>query len=175
MRRVYIPKPGKTEKRPLGIPTLHDRACQCLVKLALEPEGEAKFHPESYGFRPGRSAQDAIEAIRLSIEDKGRKTEDMERKNHWIFESDREKCFDRINHDYLLEKLQTFPHMRRIIKGWLTAGCMEGERMEIDHIIPRSLGGPDWYSNLQLLHQHCHDAKTAKDVACYATISSGAV
>jgi RNA-directed DNA polymerase len=56
IRRVYIPKPGKTEKRPLGIPTMHDRACQCLVKLALEPEWEAKFHPESYGFRPGRSA-----------------------------------------------------------------------------------------------------------------------
>jgi len=62
------------------MPTMYDRACQCLVKFALEPEWEAKFHPESYGFRPGRSAHDAIEAIRLSIEDKGRKTRDMERK-----------------------------------------------------------------------------------------------
>jgi len=53
IRRVYIPKPGKTEKRPLGIPTMYDRACQCLVKFALEPEWEAKFHPESYGFRKG--------------------------------------------------------------------------------------------------------------------------
>jgi RNA-directed DNA polymerase len=129
MRSVYIPKPGKTEQRPLGIPTMHDRACQCLVKLALEPEWEAKFHPESYGFRPGRSAQDAIEAIRLRREDKGRKTEDMERKDHWICESDIEKCFDRIHHDYLLEKLQTVPQMRRLIKGWLKAGCMEGERL----------------------------------------------
>jgi len=129
IRRVYIPKPGKTEKRPLGIPTMYDRACQCLVKFALEPEWEAKFHPESYGFRPGRSAHDAIEAIRLSIEDKGRKTRDMERKDHWIFESDIEKCFDRINHEYLLNKLQTFPRMRRIIKGWLKAGCLQEERL----------------------------------------------
>jgi RNA-directed DNA polymerase len=99
IRRVSIPKPGKTEKRPLGIPTMYDRACQCLVKLALEPEWEAKFHPESYGFRPGRSAHDAMEAIRSSREDTGRKTRDRERKDHWIFESDIEKCFDRINHE----------------------------------------------------------------------------
>ena len=52
-RRVNIPKPGKTETRPLGIPTINDRALQALVKLALEPEWEAKFEPNSYGFRPG--------------------------------------------------------------------------------------------------------------------------
>src|SRR5207244_228872 len=58
VRRVWIPKPGTTEKRALGIPTLADRARQALVKLALEPEWEAKFEPDSYGFRPGRSAHD---------------------------------------------------------------------------------------------------------------------
>ena len=52
-RRVWIPKPGKEEKRPLGIPTMHDRALQALVKLALEPEWEARFEANSYGFRPG--------------------------------------------------------------------------------------------------------------------------
>jgi RNA-directed DNA polymerase len=52
-RRVWIPKPGTEEKRPLGIPTIKDRALQALVKLALEPEWEAKFEPNSYGFRPG--------------------------------------------------------------------------------------------------------------------------
>ncbi|MGB3637309.1 MAG: reverse transcriptase domain-containing protein [Rivularia sp. (in: cyanobacteria)] len=52
-RRVWIPKPGKSEKRPLGIPTMHDRALQNLVKMTLEPEWEAKFEPNSYGFRPG--------------------------------------------------------------------------------------------------------------------------
>jgi RNA-directed DNA polymerase len=62
-RRVWIPKPGQDELRPLGIPTMLDRAHQALVKLALEPEWEARFEPNSYGFRPGRSAHDAIEAI----------------------------------------------------------------------------------------------------------------
>ncbi len=52
-RRVWIPKPGTEEKRPLGIPTIKDRALQALVKLALEPEWEARFEPNSYGFRPG--------------------------------------------------------------------------------------------------------------------------
>ncbi len=59
-QRAWIPKPGKEEKRPLGIPTMYDRALQALVKLALEPEWEAKFEPNSYGFRPGRSCHDAI-------------------------------------------------------------------------------------------------------------------
>src|SRR5687767_12569414 len=63
VRRVWIPKPGKDEMRPLGIPVMADRARQALAKLALEPEWEAKFEPNSYGFRPGRSCHDAIEAI----------------------------------------------------------------------------------------------------------------
>jgi len=66
-RRVWIPKPGTTEKRPLGIPVMRDRAHQALVKLALEPEWEARFEPNSYGFRPGRSTHDAIEAIFQAI------------------------------------------------------------------------------------------------------------
>ena len=61
--RVYIPKPGKSEKRPLGIPVIKDRAKQYLVLLALEPEWEAKFEPNSYGFRPDRSCHDAVVAI----------------------------------------------------------------------------------------------------------------
>src|SRR6266705_10966 len=67
IRRVYIPKPGTQEQRPLGIPTMRDRARQTLVTLALEPEWEAQFEPNSYGFRPGRSTHDAIGAIFLSI------------------------------------------------------------------------------------------------------------
>jgi RNA-directed DNA polymerase len=63
VRRVWIPKPGKDEKRPLGIPVMEDRARQALVKLALEPEWEAKFEPNSFGFRPGRSGHDAVETI----------------------------------------------------------------------------------------------------------------
>jgi RNA-directed DNA polymerase len=63
LRRVWIAKPGKVEQRPLGIPVMADRAAQALVKLALEPEWEAKFEPNSYGYRPGRSCHNAIEAI----------------------------------------------------------------------------------------------------------------
>jgi RNA-directed DNA polymerase len=63
VRRIWIPKPGKLEERPLGIPIMQDRATQALVKLALEPEWEARFEPHSFGFRPGRSCQDAIEQI----------------------------------------------------------------------------------------------------------------
>ncbi|PSB25461.1 retron-type reverse transcriptase [Chlorogloea sp. CCALA 695] len=69
-RRIWIPKPGTEEKRPLGIPTIEDRARQALVKLVLEPEWEARFEPNSYGFRPGRSCHDAIEAIFLAIHSK---------------------------------------------------------------------------------------------------------
>ncbi len=67
VRRVWIPKPGKDEKRPLGIPTIEDRARQALVKMALEPYWEAKFEGTSYGFRPGRSTRDAVEKIFVVI------------------------------------------------------------------------------------------------------------
>ena len=63
VRRVWIPKPGKTERRPLGIPTMENRAAQTLARLALEPEWEARFEPNSFGFRPGRSCHDAVEAV----------------------------------------------------------------------------------------------------------------
>ena len=65
-RRVWIPKPGRDEKRPLGIPTMYDSALQGVLKSALEPEWEAVFEPNSYGFRPGRCAQDAIKAIQIA-------------------------------------------------------------------------------------------------------------
>ena len=118
-RRVWIPKPRTEEKRPLGIPTMRDRAAQALVKLAFEPEWEAKFEPNSYGFRPGRSCQDAIEAIFCNIS----------RKAKYVLDADIAKCFDRINHQALLDKLDTTPTLRRVIKGWLKAGVMEGGEM----------------------------------------------
>ena len=69
-RGVWRPKPGKDEKLPLGIRTIYDRALQVLVKLGLEPEWEACFEPNSYGFRPGRSTHDAIQAVYISINQK---------------------------------------------------------------------------------------------------------
>src|SRR5262249_22806013 len=84
VRRVYIPKPGSEELRALGIPTLRDRALQALVKLALEPEWEARFEPNSYGFRPGRSAHDAVEAIFKGIKHVPK----------YVLDADIAKCLD---------------------------------------------------------------------------------
>ncbi|MCT7992955.1 group II intron reverse transcriptase/maturase [Laspinema olomoucense] len=114
-RRVWIPKPGTEEKRPLGIPTMKDRALQALVKLALEPEWEARFEPNSYGFRAGRSCHDAIEAIYKSIHCKSK----------FVLDADIAKCFDCIDHQALLNKLNTFPTIRRQIRAWLKAGVMD--------------------------------------------------
>ena len=119
VRRVLIPKPGKNDLRPLGIPTMEDRARQCLAKLALEPEWEAKFEQNSYGFRPGRSCHDAIQAIFNSLKSK----------TAYVLDADIAKCFDRINHQYLLEKLNTFPGMRKQIKAWLKAGVLDGKNL----------------------------------------------
>jgi len=114
IRRVYIPKLGKNEYRPLGIPTIEDRAKQMLVKLALEPEWEAIFEPNSYGFRPGRSCHDAISSLFLSLRGKSR----------YVLVTDIKKCFDKIDHDKLLLKLNTFDDVKNQIRAWLKANIM---------------------------------------------------
>ncbi|VEP14035.1 RNA-directed DNA polymerase [Hyella patelloides LEGE 07179] len=113
-RRVWIPKPGKTEKRPLGIPVMEDRAKQALLKFALEPQWEARSEPHSYGFRPARSCHDAIKAIynALSID-------------KWVLDADIAGCFDNINHQYLLDKVDTTPKFKKQIKAWLKAGTID--------------------------------------------------
>ena len=109
IRRAWIPKPGKKEKRPLGIPVMRDRATQALVKAALEPQWEWKFEPNSYGFRPGKGAHDAVEAIFISIGQKSK----------YVLDADISKCFDKINHEKLLTKIDAFPKIRRQVKAWL--------------------------------------------------------
>lgn len=116
-RRVWIAKPRTDGKKPLGILTLKERALQVLAKMALEPEWEARFEPNSYGCRPGRSCQDAIEAIFVSIHCKPK----------YVLNAEITKCFDRINQEALLTKINTFPSMRRQIKSWLKAGVMAGK------------------------------------------------
>jgi len=114
-RRVWIPKPGTDEQRPLGIPTMVDRAHQTLAKFALEPEWEARFEPNSYGFRPGRSVHDAIGAIFNAIS----------KQPKYVLDADIAGCFNTIAHAPLVSKLQTFPAMRRAVKAWLKAGVLE--------------------------------------------------
>ncbi len=84
VRRVYIPKSGG--QRPLGIPTVKDRVMQALVKAPLEPEWEARFEANSYGFRPGRCTMDAIQAIHTTLNQK--------RASQWILDADIKGCFD---------------------------------------------------------------------------------
>ncbi len=128
-RRVWIPKPGRDEKRPLGIPTMYDRALQALVKLGMEPEWEARFEPNSYGFRPGRSTHDAIEAIFDSIKQKPK----------YVLDADISKCFDRINHDALLGKIGQSPY-RRLIKQWLKSGVFDSNQFHPPLLLPSREG-----------------------------------
>jgi len=116
LRRIWIPKLGKSEKRPLSIPVMADRAAQALVKLALEPEWEAHFEPNVYGFRPGRSCQDAMAAIFNIIRQRPK----------YVLEGDISGCFDKISHSALLEKTQAPPFIQRQLRGWLKCGVLDG-------------------------------------------------
>ena len=111
LRRVFIEKPGKKKKRPLGIPCMYDRAMQALYALALDPVSETTADEKSFGFRRGRSAQDACEYIFTAL---SRRTSP-----EWVLEGDIKGCFDHISHDWLIDHI---PMDKSVLKQFLKAG-----------------------------------------------------
>jgi len=117
-RRVFIPKPGTDEQRPLSIPAVRDRIVQAAAKIVLEPVFEAGFLPCSFGFRPGRSAHDALQVL----------IDESWRGRRWVVETDIANCFSAIPHDRLMRAIEERVCDRAVlalIRTLLRAGVME--------------------------------------------------
>lgn len=126
VKRVMIPKPDGSQ-RPLGVPNIRDRIVQMATKIAIEPVFEADFKDCSYGFRPKRSAKQALEVVRKACNNKG----------YYVVDADIEKFFDNVNQEKLMVLVEQRISDRRILKlirQWLKAGIMYGNVLEIEEV-----------------------------------------
>lgn len=117
-RRVWIPKPGQPDRRPLSIPAVRDRIVQAALKIVIEPVFEADFRPASFGFRPKRAAHDALQVL----------LEESFRGRRWVVETDIADCFGAIPHDRLMSAVEERVCDRKILKllrAMLRSGVME--------------------------------------------------
>ncbi len=124
VKRVYIPKPGKSEKRPLGIPSVEDKLVQMMVKKLLEPIYEADFLEESFGFRPNRSCHAAIDCLDKVV---------MTKPINFIVEVDIRKFFDNVSHYWLLRCIEERikdPNLLWLIRKLLKAGVIDDGKFE---------------------------------------------
>jgi len=122
VKRVWIPKLGSKEKRPLGVPVVKDRIVQAALRSALEPIFERTFAEHSYGFRPGRGCKDALRRVDVLL--KAGKT--------WVVDADIKSYFDSIPHDLLMEEIKEQVADGRVLallKGYLKQGIMDGLRL----------------------------------------------
>jgi RNA-directed DNA polymerase len=134
VRERMIPKPGTMKRRRLGIPTVRDRVVQSALKLVLEPIFEADFKPCSYGFRPGRRAQDAIAEIHLFCTSR----------YEWIVEGDIAACFDEIDHVALMGRIRRRIGDKRVlllVKAFLKAGILSEDATERHTVMGTPQGG----------------------------------